>query len=425
MNNLLIAAGLIAGLAFGLIAGTTGSEPLIAVALGVAPLGEIFVRAIRMVVIPLVGTTIFVGVARLGDIRRLGRLGGVSFAYFWTTQLLGIFIGMSVMSLGLRFAPEVPPPPTTGQVAPELPGAIDFIVSLVPSNPFEAIADGALLPLIVFTILFAAAAGTLEPRARDLLVDIAQAVSDALITLVHWILWIAPIGVFGLAAPIGVTTGWAMIASLGVFIVSVVVALGVLVMGVHFPAVKFLAGISPIHFQRSTLGGQAVAFATTSTPAALPVMMEETEEKLGLDPTVASLVLSLGVSMYRAGSALFQGACVVFLAHLFDVDIPMVAMGGALLATFLVSLTVAPVPSASIMTLAPALETVAVPLDGLAILLGIDRIPDMFRSAVNALGQMAAAAVVDARGGDPGGEGRAALADLAGSTAGTTSEAAP
>jgi Na+/H+-dicarboxylate symporter len=124
-------------------------------------------------------------------------------------------------------------------------------------------------------------------------------------------------------------------------------------------------------------------------------MLEEAEEKLHLDPAVATLLLSLGVSMYRAGSALFQGACVVFLAHVYAVDIPMSAIGGGLLATFLVSLTVAPVPSASVMTLAPALETVGVPLDGVAILLGIDRIPDMFRTVLNATGQLACATVVD------------------------------
>jgi Na+/H+-dicarboxylate symporter len=348
-----------------------------------------------MVVIPLVGTTIFVGVAKLGDVRKLGRLGGMALAYFWTTQFVAILIGMGVMALGLQLAPEIPPLPVTQQAAVELPGIVDFLMGLVPSNIFETLADGALLPLIVFTVLFAAAAGTLEDGPRDQLVGIAEAAGDALIKLVHWILWIAPIGVFGLAAPIGVTTGWALIQTLLVFILSVLAALLILLTLIHFPAVKFLGKMSPVHFQRSIVGSQAIAFATTSTPAALPVMLEEAEEKLHLDPAVATLLLSLGVSMYRAGSALFQGACVVFLAHVYAVDIPMSAIGGGLLATFLVSLTVAPVPSASVMTLAPALETVGVPLDGVAILLGIDRIPDMFRTVLNATGQLACATVVD------------------------------
>jgi Na+/H+-dicarboxylate symporter len=409
MNNILIALGLVAGLAFGLVAGATDSEILIQIALGVEPLGTVFVRAIRMVVIPLVGTTIFVGVAKLGDVRKLGRLGGMALAYFWTTQFVAILIGMGVMALGLQLAPEIPPLPVTQQAAVELPGIVDFLMGLVPSNIFETLAEGALLPLIVFTVLFAAAAGTLEEGPRDQLVGIAEAAGEALIKLVHWILWIAPIGVFGLAAPIGVTTGWALIQTLLVFVLSVLAALLILLTLIHFPAVKFLGKMSPVHFQRSIVGSQAIAFATTSTPAALPVMLEEAEEKLHLDPAVATLLLSLGVSMYRAGSALFQGACVVFLAHVYAVDIPMSAIGGGLLATFLVSLTVAPVPSASVMTLAPALETVGVPLDGVAILLGIDRIPDMFRTVLNATGQLACATVVDGqtrttpRGEGPGG----------------------
>jgi Na+/H+-dicarboxylate symporter len=125
------------------------------------------------------------------------------------------------------------------------------------------------------------------------------------------------------------------------------------------------------------------------------VTLEEVKEKLGVSETVADLVLPLGASMYRAGSALFQGAAIIFLAHLYDVPIPAAALGGAVLATFLVSLTVAPVPSSGVVTLAPALDAVGIPLSGLSILLGIDRIPDMFRSTVNLLGQITTAVVVD------------------------------
>ncbi|HBE00124.1 MAG TPA: dicarboxylate/amino acid:cation symporter, partial [Gemmatimonadetes bacterium] len=180
-----------------------------------------------------------------------------------------------------------------------------------------------------------------------------------------------------------------------IFVLSVIVALAIYITLVYLPLLGFVARVSPVKFVAATFGAASLAFSTTSTVAALPVTLEETKGNLGVSDPVADLVLPLGASMYRAGSALFQGAAVVFLAHLFEVPFPMTAVGGAILATFLVSLTVAPVPSSGVMTLAPALDVVGVPMSGLAILLGIDRIPDMFRSTTNLLGQITASVLVD------------------------------
>lgn len=393
MLHFAIAAGLILGLATGLLA-AAGVDVLMSVAMASEPLGTAFMNAIRMVVIPLVMAVVFTGVAKLGDPRKLGRLGATTLLFFWGTVLPAILIGMGVMWLGLSFAPEVTMPATTAREAPELPGLVDFLVNLIPSNPFEAATNGALLPLIVFTALFAAAAGTLEEEARERLVGFAEAASDALIKLVWWILWTAPIGIFGLAAPVTAQLGWGLIQSLAVFVVCVVLGLGIYIGLVYVPFLKVVGGIGPVRFLGGTFGAASIAFSTTSTAAALPVTLEETKA-LGVSESVADLVLPLGASMYRAGSALFQGAAVVFLAFLFDVPIPAAAVGGAILATFLVSLTVAPVPSSGVVTLAPALDTVGIPLAGLSILLGIDRVPDMFRSTTNLLGQITTAVVVD------------------------------
>lgn len=399
MLHITIAAGLVLGLVTGLLA-AAGSDLFMAIALGSAPFGTAFMNAIRMVVVPLVMAVIFSGVAKLGDPRTLGRLGATTLGFFWATILPAIVIGMGTMYLGLRFAPEVVAPDAEARVAPELPGLVDFLVNLIPSNPFAAASSGALLPLIVFTALFAAAAGTLEDEPRARLIGFADAAGDALIKLVWWILWTAPIGIFGLAAPVTAQLGWGLIQSLAVFVVSVVLALGIYVGVVYLPILQFVGGIGPRRFFGGTFGAVSVAFSTTSTAAALPVTLDEVRRNLGVSETVTDLVIPLGASMYRAGSALFQGAAIVFLAHLYDVPIPAAALGGAILATFLVSLTVAPVPSSSVVTLAPALDTVGVPLAGLSILLGIDRIPDMFRTATNLMGQMTTAVVVDAWVGD-------------------------
>lgn len=394
MLHIAIAAGLILGLATGLL-GAAGSDFFLAIALASAPFGTAFMNAIRMVIIPLVMAVVFTGVANLGDPRKLGKLGGATLVFFWATVVPAIVIGMGTMWLGLNFAPEMAAPEAAAREATTLPSMVDFLVALIPNNPFAAAANGALLQLIVFTVLLAAAAGTLEDEKRLRLVQFAEALSEALIKLVWWILWTAPIGIFGLAAPVTAQLGWGLIQSLAVFVVSVVVGLGLYICVVYLPLLKFVGGIGPLQFLGGTFGAASIAFSTTSTAAALPVTLEEAKLKLGVSEPVADLVLPLGASMYRAGSALFQGAAVIFLAHLFEVPIPPAALGGAVLATFLVSLTVAPVPSSGVVTLAPALDAVGIPLGGLSILLGIDRVPDMFRSTTNLLGQITTAVVVD------------------------------
>lgn len=406
MLHLAIAAGLVLGLIVGLGASATGNAWLLALAEGSAPFGTLFINAIRMVVIPLIVTVIFVSIARLGDPKRLGRIGGLTIAYYWITLIPAIAIGMATMTFGLQFASEIEMPNATAAPVPELQGVVEFLVGLVPANPFAAASSGQILPLIVFTALVAAAAGTLPAIRRDRLVKLAEDVSEALIKLVWWILYLAPIGVFGLIAPVTAKLGWDLLVSLGVFIACVFVGLALFLMLVTLPLVYFVAGIGPVRYLRGAFGAVSVAASTTSTAAAIPVALEETTQNLGVSKTVADLLVPLGASMHRPGSALFQGAAVVFLAHLYGVPVPMAAIGAAMLATFLVSLTVAPVPSSGVVTMAPALDTVGIPVAGLAIMLGIDRIPDMMRSAVNVLAQISTAVLVDRWTGDEEREGR-------------------
>ena len=395
MLHFAIAVGLVLGLIVGLGAAATGNEWLFALAKGSAPFGAIFMNAIRMVVIPLIVTVIFTSIARLGDPRKLGRIGGLTIAYYWITLIPAIAIGMATTKVGLRFASEIEMPQTAATEVPALQSIVDFIVTLVPANPFAAASNGAILPLIVFTALVAAATGTLADERRERLINIADDVSAALVKLVWWILYIAPIGVFGLAAPVTAELGWDLVQSLGVFIICVFVGLVIFLAVVTLPLVYFVGGIGPGRYLRGTFGGVSVAVSTTSTAAAIPVTLEETTKNLKVSTTIADLLVPLGASMHRPGSALFQGSAIVFLAYLYDVPIPVAAIGAAMLATFLVSLTVAPVPSSSVVTLAPALDAVGIPIAGLALVLGIDRIPDMMRSGVNILAQVSAAVLVD------------------------------
>jgi Na+/H+-dicarboxylate symporter len=404
MLHMAIAIGLVLGLIVGLAAAATGNEILLAIAKGSAPFGTLFMNAIRMVVIPLIAAVIFTSIARLGDPRKLGRIGGMTLAFYWISLLPAIVIGMLVTKFGLQFSSEITIPQASAADAPELPTFIDFIISLVPANPFAAASNGAILPLIVFTALVAAAAGTLPRERRERLADLADDVSAALIKLVMWILYTAPIGVFGLAAPVTARLGWDLVQSLGIFIVCVFAGLLIFLVLVTLPFMYLVARVAPARFLGGTFGAVSVTVSTTSTAAAIPVSLKETTENLEVSPTIADLLIPLGASMHRPGSALFQGSAIVFLAFLYDVPIPAAAVGAAILATFLVSLTVAPVPSSGVVTLAPALDAVGIPIAGLAILLGIDRIPDMMRSAINVLSQISVAALVDKWTGGSGAE---------------------
>ena len=399
MLNKIIAIGLFLGLAVGLGAAMTGSPILHAIARESAPLGKLFINAIKMVVIPLVVSVIFASIARLGDTRKLGKIGGLTFLIYCGTLIPAIIIGMGVTAMGLRFAPSLEMPNIEASQIPQLRSLTDFVISLVPANPFAAAASGQILPLIVFTALFAAAAGTLAKERRERMIDAAEDVSGALIKLVWWILYTAPIGIFGLVAPATALLGWGLIQSLAIFIFCVFIGLVLLMAFVFLPLLIVLGKMPPSKFFKGTLGAASIAFSTTSTATAIPVSLEETTQKLGVSESVADLLIPLGASIYRPGSALFQGAAVVFLAHVYNVPLGFGAIGAVIFATFLVSLTVAPVPSSGVVTMAPALASVGIPVAGLALILGIDRIPDMMRSCVNVLGQIATAVLVDKRQG--------------------------
>jgi Na+/H+-dicarboxylate symporter len=397
-----IALGLVAGLLLGLVASITGSSLLLKVATGIEPVGEAFVNLLKMVVIPLVTSMIFVGVGTMGDLRKLGRLGAGALLFFAATTVVSVLLGMGIMKAFLPLASDAVTE-AVGSVttdAPMLPGPIGFLLSLIPANPFAAAAEGALLPLIVFTIFLAAATSALPATERDRLLSLASALAAALIKLVHWILFIAPLGVFALAAPVTARAGWAMLQSLGAFILAVLLGLVVFVAGVYLPAVILLARRQPWSFLRACTSPIVIALSSASSAATLPAMLEAAEDELRVSRPVASFVVPLGSAICRAGSALFQGAAIVFLAWFYGVPLEIAGVGGAVLATFIVSFTVAGIPTGGVLSLAPALGGVGIPLDGLGVLLGVDRIPDMARTTTNVIGVLTATVVIDRLTGD-------------------------
>src|SRR5437762_2883611 len=275
-----------------------------------------------------------------------------------------------------------------------------FLVELIPANPVRAAIDGSLLPLIVATAIFAVAAAALPEEKRRTLTDLADVATAALIRIVWWVLLLAPLGIFALVAGAVAQFGLSLVKTMAVFVVAVIAGLGVFIAGVLLPATALIARVRVARFLEVAWPSLAMAFSTTSSLATLPTMLAAAEEELKISRTVTSFVLPLGASINRSGSALFQAVAIVFAARLYGVPLGAAELVQAGAAVFLASLTVAAVPSGSVLSLAPAFSATGLPLAGLTLLIGLDRIPDMFRTMTNVAGSLTAATVVAARDGD-------------------------
>jgi Na+/H+-dicarboxylate symporter len=408
--SLAITLGLLAGLGVGTLASTTRAGWLVAFATGIEPVGTIWINLIRMVVIPLVVTALVSGVASLGDPASLGRVGAKTFGFFFGSIIIFSVLGLLLALVVIPLAPVAPEAAAQLRAAASeraadvaaqtqrIQGFRQFVLDLVPTNPVKAAADGSLLPLIVFSVLMGAATGSLAPASRKAIVDLCDAGVAALTKLIVWVMLVAPIGVFCLAAPVAAQFGWTMLRSLAVFVICVVA--GIVVFGplVYGAAATLLARVPSLpQFARDITPGATVAFTTTSSMAAVPTMMETAIDVLKLPRGVASFVIPLGATLNRPGSAIYQSTAVVFVAALYGITLTPALLGMAVLTCFLMTFSVASIPSATVFTTAPVLLAVGLPAEAIALLIGVDRIPDMFRTGLNGVGHQTAAAVV-ARG---------------------------
>src|SRR3989441_7481512 len=397
-SHVWMALGLAAGLALGLAAVLTHSPLLLAATRWLRPLGTLFLNLLSMVVIPLVGAAVFAGIAGLGDLRRVGRLGVRTLGFFWGTTLAAIVIGFGVAALFLPLAAITPEQQAALRLAAaadsgfarhaaeQLPTGARFIVELIPANPVRAAVDGNLLPVIVFTTIFAVAAAALPDDKRRTLTDLADVATQALIRIVHWVLLVAPLGILALVAGAVAQHGWALVKTMAVFVLAVIAGLALFIAVVLLPAVVLVARLGAGRFLRAIRAAMLMGFSTTSSLAALPVMLDAAENDLRISRAVASFALPLGASINRSGSALFQAVAVLFVAQLYGAGLGLGDMFQAGAAVFLASLTLAHVPSASIVSLAPAVTATGLPPPGLTPLPGLHPIPRKVRTIANVLG---------------------------------------
>ncbi len=399
-------AGAVVGIGVNIIAVQTGWTTGVTIARALEPLGTAFIRAITMIVIPLVVASLIVGVASLGDLRALGRIGGKTVAYYLTTTAIAVSIGIvlsNIIQPGSRIAEESKAALEQAyageaegriQLAQEAPGVVDMLLDMIPRNPIQAAAEGDMLPMIVFTLVIGAAASLLDQRRKEAFVGFFEAVNEISMTVVNWIMKTAPYAVFALIAAVTARFGFDILQSLLVYSVTVVIGLLLHAFGTYAVIVRVLGRVSPFYFYRRIREAQLLGFSTSSSNATLPVTIAVAEKELGVSTRVAGFVLPLGATINMDGTALYQGVAVMFIAQVFGIDLHWTAQLTVVLTATLASIGAAGVPSAGIITLALVLQGAGVPETGIALILGVDRILDMLRTAVNITGDLTGATFI-------------------------------
>lgn len=397
---------LVAGLALGLLVASSGNPVLLTAARWIEPIGTLFINAIRMTVIPLVVGSLVAGIASTANPASLGKIGIRAFALFLITLFAAaIFAALVAPPVLGRFVidPEAQAAlqasasgvaATTAESVRRIPGFGQWLIDLVPSNPVRAAADGAMLPLIVFTLAFGLAVAGLKGETRSAVVRVFEAMRDAAMTLVRWILWTAPIGVFALAFALVVRLGVSAIGALAGYIAlasAMTMFFGIVVL---YPMAAWLGRVRIMDFARAALRAQAVAISSRSSLAALPAMIESARDHLRLPDEITSFFLPLAASVYRIGTAIGQTVGVIFIAQLYGVTLGPAQLASVVLTVVATSFSVPGIPGGSIIIMAPVLMDAGLPVEGIGILLGADTIPDMFRTTANVTGHLAAATVV-------------------------------
>ncbi|MGH7564578.1 MAG: dicarboxylate/amino acid:cation symporter [Gemmatimonadota bacterium] len=408
MPKIALHTQILLGLVLGAVAGVVVG-PAIAV---IKPIGDLFIRLITMIVVPLVFASILIGVASLGDLTKLGRIGVKTIVYYLVTTAIAIMIGLTLANIvqpGSRLAPDIKDrlladfagaAETSIAQATAKHSVVDTLLDIVPTNPAASMAEANMLQVIFFALVFGVALTYMDREKADPVIRLMDAVNEAMIQLVHLVMKVAPYGVFALIAAIIGQYGLGILKTLIVYSLVVVVGLAIH-MGVVYPtAVRLLAGMNPLHFFRGIAPAQLVAFSTSSSNATLPVTMECVEENLGVSEEISAFVLPLGATINMDGTALYQGAATIFIAQVYGLELSLSQQLMVLLTATLASIGAAGVPGVGMITLALVLKTVGIPLEGIALILGVDRILDMCRTTVNITGDASCAVFVAATEGE-------------------------
>ncbi|OGO79205.1 MAG: sodium:dicarboxylate symporter [Clostridiales bacterium GWB2_37_7] len=386
--------GLIAGIGFGIIAHaflTAGFNDLV-VKWVLNPVGNVFLRGIKLIVVPLVLCSLISGAASIGDIKKLGRVGGKIISYYMLTTALAVTIALIFANLvnpGIGLNMPLP----TEYKAAEAPFVMDIFVNMIPTNPLESLVKGDMLQIIVFAILFGVSITLIGERAKPLLNIVNQA-NEVMIKIIGIVMLTAPYGVFALISKVLIAQGLEVLLPLLKYAFTILFVLLLQILLVYGGALKILGKVNPIKFFKKFWTVMVVAFSTSSSNATIPVNLNVCQTKLGIPESISSFTIPLGATINMDGTAIMQGVAAVFIAQLFGVDLSFQQQIMIILTATLASIGTAGVPGAGIVMLAMVLQQIGIPLEGIAIVLSVDRIIDMCRTVVNITGDAVGTVIV-------------------------------
>ena len=372
----------------------------------VKPFGTLFIRLIGMVVVPLVFASLVVGTASLDDVRKLGRIGAKTLVFYTCTTMLAICIGLLLANtifpgIGL---PEDTKARLEQQGQDEMsarsatfekkPGLKDVLLDIVPRNPFAAFIDGKMLQIIFFALLFGVCLTLIPARQSQPVTSFFEGINEVMIQIVHLVMRIAPYGVFALISAVIADFGSSVLLILLKYAMTVVVGLILHVVIVYSLAIWALSKSRIADFFKGIRPAQLIAFSSSSSSATLPVTIECTEKNLGVSKQISSFILPLGATINMDGTALYQGVSAVFIAQVYGMDLTIVQQLTIVLTATLASVGTSGTPGAAIVTLAIVLKSIGIPMEGIGLIIGVERLLDMCRSVVNITGDACCAVVV-------------------------------
>ncbi len=393
-----ILAGVVLGAAAGAICGPRISW--------IEPIGTLFIRLLTLMILPLVFSSLFVGTASLGDVKRLGRIGAKTLLFYLVTTLIAILIGLgcvNVIKPGLSLKGEVKERLLSGTNATLPAEAVstvkghplgETLLDIVPANPVKAFLEVNLLQVIFLAILFGVAVTFLAKEKGEPLLRFFESLNEAVGAVIGIVMKMAPYAVFALIATLVGRFGSAILLPVLTYILTVAIGLVLHTLLVLPLSVQLFGGIGFLNFLRQMKEVILLSFTTSSSSASLPLTMEAVENRLHVPAYVSSFVLPLGATINQNGTALYQAVAAVFIAQIYGLPLTLAGQATIVLMATLASIGTAGVPSAGTVTLTMILAAINVPLEGLALILAVDRLPDMLRTVGNVLGDAAAAVVV-------------------------------